>query len=227
MSEKAAEKPIRVLIADDHAMVRDGIRRSLEYEGLVVVAEARDGLEAVSLVREQSPDILLLDLAMPKHPGLEALEQLHEEDNPVRTILLTAEATPLEIATAIESGARGVVLKASATDVLVKAIRTVMAGGYWVALKEVSDIRAYLRTLLSPSQTAPAQTNYHLTKRELEIVSGVVSGRTNKQIASRFKIAEDTVKHHLSNTFDKTGVSTRVELVVFAYKHKLPLIDLD
>ena len=148
MSEKSPQKPIRVVIADDHAMVRDGIRRSLEYEGLVVVAEARDGLEAVSLVREQSPDILLLDLAMPKHPGLEALEQLHEEDNPVRTILLTAEATQLEIATAIESGARGVVLKASATDVLVKAIRTGMAGGYWVALKEVSDIRAYLRTLL-------------------------------------------------------------------------------
>lgn len=89
---------------------------------MVVLGEARDGLEAVSLVRKLSPDILLLDLLMPNHPGLEALEQLHEEDNPVRTILLTAEATAVEIATAIDSGARGVVLKASATDVLVKAL---------------------------------------------------------------------------------------------------------
>jgi DNA-binding NarL/FixJ family response regulator len=227
MSEKAAGKPIRVVIADDHAMVRDGIRRSLEYAGLAVVGEARDGLEAVSLVRKLSPDILLLDLSMPRHPGLEALEQLHEEDSPVRTILLTAEATAVEIATAIESGARGVVLKASATDVLVKAIRTVMAGGYWVALKQVSDINAYLKTLVSPAKTDPAKNTYGLTPRELQIVSGVVSGRSNKQIASRFGISEDTVKHHLSNIFDKTGVSTRVELVVFAYKHKLPLVDID
>ncbi len=227
MSEKAADKPVRALIADDHAMVRDGIRRSLEYAGIAVVGEARDGLEAVSLVRKLSPDILLLDLAMPEHPGLEALEQLHEEDSSVRTILLTAEATPVEIATAIESGARGLVLKASATNVLVKAIRTVMAGGYWVGLKEVSDIGAYLGTLITPSKIAPAKNNYSLTPREMQIVSGVVSGRSNKQIAGRFGISEDTVKHHLSNIFDKTGVSTRVELVVFAYEHKLPLVGID
>lgn len=227
MSEKTADRRIRVVIADDHAMVRDGIRRCLEYSGLAVVGEAQDGQEAVSLVRKLSPDILLLDLAMPKHPGLEALEQLHEEDSSVRTILLTAEATQFEIATAIESGARGVVLKASATDVLVKAIRTVMAGCYWVALKEVSDIKVYLQTLVSPAKAGPAKNTYGLTQRELQIVSGVVSGRSNKLIASRFTITEDTVKHHLSNIFDKTGVSTRVELVVFAYEHKLPVVDLD
>jgi DNA-binding NarL/FixJ family response regulator len=227
MSEKAASKPIRVVIADDHAMVRDGIRRSLEYAGMVVVGEARDGLEAVSLVRKLSPDILLLDLLMPNHPGLEALEQLHEEDNPVRTILLTAEATPVEIAAAIGFGARAVVLKASATDVLVKAIRTVTAGGYWVALEEVSNINGYLKKLISPGKSEPGKNTFGLTPRELQMISAVVSGRSNKQIASRLGIAEDTVKHHLTNIFNKTGVSTRVELVVFAYKHKLPLVDLD
>ena len=140
---------------------------------------------------------------------------------------MTAEATAVEIATAIESGARGVVLKASATDVLVKAIRTVMAGGYWVALKEVSNINAYLKTLILPGKAEPGKNTFGLTPRELQIVSAVVSGRSNKQVASRFGIAEDTVKHHLTNIFNKTGVSTRVELVVFSYTHKLPLVDID
>lgn len=227
MSEKGVSKPIRVVIADDHALVRDGIRLSLEYAGMVVVGEARDGLEAVSLVRKLSPDILLLDLKMPQYSGLEALERIHEVDNPVRTILLTAEANPVDIATAIGFGARGVVLKASATEVLVRAIRTVMAARFWVGLKEVSNINDYLKTLISPGKTEPGKNTFSLTPRELQIISAVVSGRSNKQIASRFGIAEDTVKHHLSNIYDKAGASNRVELVVFAYTHKLPIVDLD
>lgn len=227
ISEKFQGKRIRVVIADDHAMVRDGLRRSLAFSGLEVVAEARDGLEAVALVRKHSPDILLLDLAMPTHPGLEALQQLHEEGNPVRIIILTADIKPQELATAIESGARGLVMKSSATDVLVKAIHTVVAGSYWVGLQQVSNLNSYLERQFQ-ERKSPRRTNtYGLTPRELQVVSAVVSARSNKAIATQLEISEDTVKHHLSNVFDKTGVSTRVELVVFAYEHKLPLGEND
>lgn len=227
MSEKFQGKRIRVVIADDHAMVRDGLRRSLAFSGLEVVAEARDGLEAVSLVRKHSPDILLLDLSMPTHSGLEALQQLHEEGNPVRIIILTADIKPQELATAIELGARGLVMKSSATDVLVKAIHTVVAGSYWVGLQQVSNLNSYLERQFQ-GRKSPRRTNtYGLTPRELQVVSAVVSARSNKAIATQLEISEDTVKHHLSNIFDKTGVSTRVELVVFAYEHKLPLGEND
>ncbi len=227
MSEKSQGQRIRVVVADDHAMVRDGLRRSLGFSGLEVVGEACDGLEAVSLVRKYSPDILLLDLSMPSHPGLEALQQLHEENNPVRIIILTADIKPQELATAIELGARGLVMKASATEVLVKSIHAVVAGFYWVGLQQVNNLRAYLAKQFQ-AHKSPQQTNtYGLTPREKQVVSAVVSGRSNKAIATKLQISEDTVKHHLSNIFDKTGVSTRVELVVFAYEHKLPLVETD
>jgi two-component system, NarL family, nitrate/nitrite response regulator NarL len=223
MSEKSSAKPIRVVIADDHAMIRDGLRHSLTFSGLEVVAEARDGLEAVALVRRHSPDILLLDLSMPNHPGFEALEQLHEENHPVRIILLTADIKPLELAKAIGLGARGLVMKASATEVLVKAIQAVAHGGLWVGLQQVNNLNTYLEKHLPALKSGKSTNTYGLTPRELEVVSAVVSGRSNKAIAAKLEISEDTVKHHLSNIFDKTGVSTRVELVVFAYEHKIPL----
>jgi two-component system, NarL family, nitrate/nitrite response regulator NarL len=227
MSEKSPGKRIRVVIADDHAMVRDGLRRSLGFSGLEVVAEARDGQEAVSLVRKHSPDILLLDISMPTHPGLEALQQLHEENNPVRIVILTADIKPQELATAIESGARGLVMKASATEVLVKAIQIVMAGSYWVGLQQVNNLNAYLEKQFQAHKSQKRTNTYGLTPRELQVVSAVVSGRSNKAIATKLEISEDTVKHHLSNIFDKTGASTRVELVVFAYEHKVPLVESD
>src|SRR5216684_2467972 len=192
MNFKRAQ-PVRIVIADDHPIFRDGLRRLLEAEpDLKVLGEASDGAEAVKLARQLKPDILLLDLAMPKHPGLEALRELSVGSNsaPVRVILLTAAAEKSQIVEALQLGARGVVLKDSATQLLLKAIHTVMSGEYWV---------------------------------ELEIVSAVVAGYSNKEIAEYFKISEDTVKHHLSNIFDKLGVSTRLELALFAVNQSLPL----
>lgn len=226
MLDKNKPNTITVVIADDHAMIRDGLRRSLEQAGLKVVGEAADGQEAVTLVRQLSPHILLLDLSMPKHPGLEALSELHASGDTGRTriIVLTAEAKPEQIAVALSLGARGLVLKASATEVLLTAIQAILEGDGWVSRERVSNLEQYLRTKLP--RVAEGRL-FGLTDRELQIISAVVSGRTNKQIASRLGIAEDTVKHHLSNVFDKTGVSTRTELAMFAVEHKLPLIDLD
>jgi two-component system nitrate/nitrite response regulator NarL len=221
-------QPIRLVIADDHPIFRDGLRRLLEAEpDLKVIGEARDGAEAVKLARQLKPDIMLLDLAMPKHPGLEALRDLSNgEGNSVRVILLTAAAEKKEIVEALQLGARGVVLKDSATQLLLKAIHTVMSGEYWVGRESVSNLVQYLRNLVQSSGDEARQKKFGLTPRELEIVSAVVAGFANKEIAEYFKISEDTVKHHLSNIFDKLGVSTRLELALFAVNQSLPLISI-
>ncbi len=217
-------QPVRIVIADDHPIFRDGLRRLLEAEpDLKVVGEGSDGAEAVRLARTLKPDILLLDLAMPKHPGLEALRDLSTSATPVRVILLTAAAEKSQIVEALQLGARGVVLKDSATQLLLKAIHTVMSGEYWVGRESVSNLVQYLRTLVQSSSDEARQKKFGLTPRELEIVAAVVAGYSNKEIAEYFKISEDTVKHHLSNIFDKLGVSTRLELALFAVNQSLPL----
>jgi DNA-binding NarL/FixJ family response regulator len=213
----------RILIADDHPIFRDGLRRLLESEReFKVIGEACDGVEAVNMVRQLKPEILLLDLAMPRRPGLEALREMSTEASSVRVILLTAAAEKDQIVEALQLGARGVVLKDSATQILLKSIRAVMNGEYWVGRESVSNLVQYLRSMVAASSNEPRKKNYGLTPRELEVVSAVVAGYANKEIAQHFKISEDTVKHHLSNIFDKVGVSTRLELALFAVNQSLP-----
>ena len=214
---------VRILIADDHPIFRDGLKRLLESEGgFKVIGEACDGLEAVKMVRQLKPEIMLLDLAMPGRTGLDALREMSTDASPVRVILLTAAAEKEQIVEALQLGARGVVLKDSATQILLKSIRAVMNGEYWVGRESVSNLVQYLRGLIGSSGNTARQRRYGLTPRELEIVSAVVAGYANKEIAEHFKISEDTVKHHLSNIFDKVGVSTRLELALFAVNQALP-----
>ncbi|HEV2696507.1 MAG TPA: response regulator transcription factor [Terriglobales bacterium] len=215
--------PVRILIADDHPIFRDGLKRLLESEhDLKVIGEACDGIEAVNFVRKLRPEILLLDLAMPHRAGLEALRDISADSFPVRVILLTAAAEKEQIVEALQLGARGVVLKDSATQILLKSIRAVMQGEYWVGRESVSNLVQYLRSLVDSSSTASRGRRYGLTPRELEIISAVVAGYANKEVAEHFKISEDTVKHHMSNIFDKVGVSTRLELALFAVNQSLP-----
>ncbi len=216
---------IRILLADDHPIFRDGLKRLLEAEpGFKVIGEASNGVEAVRLVKQLKPELLLLDLSMPQQTGIEAIRELGSLGASVRIILLTAAAEKSQIVEALQLGARGVVLKDSATQLLIQAVRTVMAGEYWVGREQVSNLVQYLRTLMQTTAQETKQRKFGLTPRELEIVSAVVAGFANKEIAGHFKISEDTVKHHLSNIFDKLGVSTRLELALFAVNQSLPLI---
>jgi DNA-binding NarL/FixJ family response regulator len=210
----------RILIADDHPIFRDGLRMLLETQReFRVVGEAADGEEAIRLARELKPDVLLLDLAMPRCPGLDVLREMGRFSTPVRTIILTAAIDSSEIGQAIRLGARAVVLKHSATQVLFECVHTVMAGRYWVASENVSDLMQALSKLL-PSRGTEDKT-FGLTARELEIIAAVVAGYTNKDIAQKFSISEHTVKNHLTNIFDKLGVSNRLELTLYALEHRL------
>ena len=212
---------IRILLADDHAIVREGLRRLLETErDFRVLGEAGDGLEAIELVTRLKPDVLLLDLAMPKLPGIAVLRRLAESESPVRTIVLSAAVEKDQVLEAIELGARGVISKESATRLLFKCIRSVIEGQYWVGREQVGDLVHALRAVRA-NGAEPREKSFGLTRRELEIVAAIVSGCSNREIATKFTLSEDTVKHHLTHIFDKLGVSNRLELAMFAVNRGL------
>jgi two-component system nitrate/nitrite response regulator NarL len=213
---------VRILIADDHPIFRDGLRKLLEAEkDFKVIGEASDGGEAIEMANQLKPDVLLLDLAMPRIPGLEALRQLGSAVEAIKVILLTAAIEREQIVDALHHGVRGVVLKESATELLLKSIRCVMDGQFWVGRESVSDLVRIIRDLTAIPEQGTRKRSYNLTPRELDIISAIVDGYTNKDIAEKFSIAEQTVKHHLGNIFDKLGVSNRLELALFAVNHHL------
>ncbi len=213
---------VRILVADDHPIFRDGLRKLLEAEkDFEVVGEASDGGEAIEMAQQLKPDVLLLDLAMPRVPGLEALRLLGNSVETIKVILLTAAIERDQIVDALHHGVRGVVLKESATELLLKSIRCVMEGQYWVGRESVSDLVRIVRDLTAIPEQGARKKSYSLTPRELDIISAIVAGYTNKDIAEKFSIAEQTVKHHLGNIFDKLGVSNRLELALFAVNHHL------
>jgi len=205
-------QPIRLIIADDHAIFRDGLRRLLATQpDFQVIGEASDGKEAVSLAQSMKPDVLLLDLAMPRVPGMEVLRELSRQETPVRTILLTAAIQPFAVTSALQLGARGIVLKASPPEMLLKSIRSVHEGQFWVGSEPVSS-------WAKPGQST---SGFGLTSREVEIISAIKKGSSNREIAGQLAISEETVKRHLSNIYGKLGVSSRLELAVLASEQHL------
>jgi two-component system, NarL family, nitrate/nitrite response regulator NarL len=220
--ENSVGKLCRILIADDHAMFREGLRRLLDAEpGFEVVGEAESAEEAILVARDLEPDIILLDLAMPGKDGLHALHALGADTPEPAIILLTASITADEIVRAIQLGAHGIILKESTTRVLFDAIRQVLKGQYWIHPERVSDLVQALKRSSTSAKPTSRSKDFGLTPRERDIVGMVVAGYSNPDIGRKCSISEQTVKHHVSNIFDKLGVYNRVELALFAVNHGL------
>jgi two-component system nitrate/nitrite response regulator NarL len=220
MSMADAKKPIRLLIADDVRLFRDALSALLETEpSFEVVGYAANGDETIPLAAQLKPDVLLLDLAMPHMGGIETLRALAAAQLPVRTILLTAAIERPDVLIALQLGARGVLLKDASPELLFKSIRVVMTGQYWVDATAVSDVISAFRAATPAADAAPLK--FGLTRRELEIVIAVAAGESNREISRRLTISQETVKHHLTNIYNKVGASTRVELALFALHNNL------
>lgn len=217
---RRAQRPIRLVIADDEALFREALHLLLESKpDFKVVGHASDGVEAVALTRALKPDVLLLDLAMPRLAGLEALRSITEGSLPVRTILVTGTMTRGDALTALLRGAHGIVMKDAPPQVLFDAIRAVMKGQYFIQPETVSSLITAIRESRSEPASATTPRRFNLTPRELDVVKAVVEGHSNKDIARRLGVTEPTIKHHLTSIYDKVGVSTRLELALFAMHH--------
>lgn len=219
MNTKGSIQRTRVLIADDDPIVRDVVRSHLASQpNIEVVGDAVDGRQALTMASELVPDLLILDLLMPNLPGLETLRELTASD--VRTVLLCSTLTKRQILEALQLGARGILLKQQLSELL-PALRAVIDGQYWVGGKSVSNVLQIVSGLAAEVSTTPSKTNFGLTDRELEVVNLVTQGLTNREIATNLRISEETVKRHLTNIFDKVGMSSRLELALFALDHRL------
>lgn len=217
------DRGVRIIIADAHPMFRDALRDLLEQQSeFKVVGETADGGEVIEKVKQLNPDLLLLDFAMPQISGLEVLRSLSTLPVQVRTIVIANAIERFQVFEALKFGARGVILKDVATPLLFKGIRAVLAGEYCVAHGDVAELIDSLRNgnPASPLQTSSGKGS-HLTQRELEIVSAIVEGCTNKDIAQTLSLSEQTVKHHLTSIYAKLGVSNRLELAFYAVHHNL------
>jgi DNA-binding NarL/FixJ family response regulator len=220
-SKSVGAKKYSVLIADDDPIVRDVVRARLtagnEFE---VVGEATDGWSAVEQAAKLRPDVLLLDLLMPNLPGIEALEELSGKIAQGQTIVFSSAVGPQQIVEALQLGARGILNKNRISE-LEQAIRAVLGGMYWIEGREVANVSSLLAELSGTLSKETPTRSYGLTQREIEVIGLVTEGCSNREVASRMSITEDTVKRHLTNIFDKVGMSTRLELALFALKNRL------
>jgi two-component system nitrate/nitrite response regulator NarL len=211
---------LRILLFDERPIVRDGLRNVLETEpGFCVVGCTSHPADTIRLVRELAPDVLLIAVAVNGVP--DALSELGTL--PCRVILLTSTIEQAQIVESLRLGVRGVLTTEATTDLLFKSIRSVVANQYWVERESMPNLVQYILEHRAPTNGNGngAQKTFGLTRREMQIVSTVVAGYANKEIAQQFSLSEDTVKHHLTNIFDKVGASNRLELALFAIHHRL------
>jgi len=205
-------KKIRVLIVDDHPIVRHGLRSMLETKpDMEVVGDARDGLEAVQLSQTNNPDVILMDLEMPKKSGLEAIAEIWKANQKVRILVLTSFPDEKKIFSALKAGACGYLLKDSSPEELLRAIREVYLGKSFLPPEITNQLLHEIRQTKENESEQPA-----LTKKELEVLKLAAHGLSNSQIASELVISEGTVRYHISNILGKLNMENRTQAVIFA-----------
>jgi len=209
---------IRVVLCDDHAIVRDGLRNLLAAESdIEVIGEAADGKQALDVVRELSPDVVVMDINMPNLGGVEAVERLTAERPDIRILILTMYNHEEYLFRTIRAGARGYLLKDSPISDVIDAIRKVMQGGSVLH----PDLADKLLSSFRRDRQEKEEGKELLSPREQEVLEAVVKGLSNKEIAEQLFITETTVKLHISNVYRKLGVKSRSQAILHAVKEKL------
>ena len=205
------------MISDDHVLIREGIKQLLEFDGEIeIIAEANDGVECLSILNHTLPDVLFLDINMPKKNGIEVLEEIRKKKIPVKVLILTVHNEIDYLVKAVDIGVDGYLLKNTGSAELKKAIKTVIKGESYIQPDLIPSLNSKLITRNNNREKIEA-----LTRRELEVLILVASGMFNKEIAEEMKISERTVKNHISSIFKKKDVADRTQAEVFAIKNNL------
>jgi two-component system, NarL family, nitrate/nitrite response regulator NarL len=217
---------ISVLIADSHPVVWEGLNVILGPEpGMTIVGHAQDGVEALDLVGSLDPDVMLMELKLPRIDGLGVLRGLSTRSSRVKVVLFTASDSREDFVEAMKLGCAGILMKHSPSSLIAKSIHKVHEGEIWL---DANTTAAVIRQFAAPEALAPApgitkapRDRAQLSQREREIIVLIAQGYKNKEIAEKMFITEQTVKNHLHNVFDKLGVSDRLELALFAIHNSL------
>jgi DNA-binding NarL/FixJ family response regulator len=211
---------MRIVIADDHQLFRDGLRSLLEARGLEVVGEARDGREAVEQARRLNPDVVLMDLSMPNVNGLAATRLISAELPSVKVVILTASEDDADLFEAIKSGAQGYLFKNVESDEFFRLLEGVARGDPALTPGLARKLLGEFAKPAPPAQASPAEPPVVLTDREREVLDLLVQGVTsNRELAERLVVSENTVKYHLRNILDKLHVQNRAQVVAYAVRH--------
>ncbi len=221
-----ATTPIRVFIADAHPIVLEGLKGILNQRpGIEVIGEASDGMEAIDKIIENRPDVVLLDLKMPRVDGFTILRSIQTRASQIRVILFTSTENKEDLVEAMKLGCAGILHKDASVNMIEKSIQKVHQGEIWL---DSNTTAAVFRSFVSPGEFSPPNLNGKVTReraqlsqREREIIILIAQGYKNKEIAEKMFITEQTVKNHLHNVFDKLGVSDRLELALYAIHNSL------
>ncbi len=207
----------KVMIADDHSLVREGIKQLLEFDGSIeVISEAANGVECLEKLEQELPEVLLLDINMPEANGLEVLQEIKKRGYDVKVLILTVHNELEYLIKAVDIGVDGYILKESESAELKRAIQTVISGENYIQASLIPALNNRLA-----NRDVDKDKLESLTSRELEVLIRVANGMINKEIATSLNISERTVKNHISNIFKKIDVSDRTQAAVFAIKNNI------
>lgn len=208
---------IKVMIADDHELIREGLKQLLELEGdIEIVSEAANGVECLEKLKRVNPDVLLLDINMPKQNGIEVLQKIRDRNIKVNVLILTVHNEVEYLVKAVDIGVNGYLMKDSTSEELRKAIYSVMNNENYIQTSLIPLLNSRL-----VARDIDKEKIEELTKREMEVLIKIANGMSNKEIASTLSISERTVKNHISNIFKKIDVSDRTQAAVFAIRNNI------